>query len=196
MTDQPQPTDKDRENFARRRVIATRQQAQLDQAARLARTLGVGWVPSMKLSLFLAGDCNKPTGPDDPAPVPVTVAYRVGRWVMGEHLVRFVRELPDGQVLASERYDDVFQGMLEEKDPERRMEIRGQKVPCKRFQLYWSSLDVMEPRTAEELAALRASREQGKARRAEKKWAADNPLLAWAERQSPEDEKAGGHSGP
>jgi hypothetical protein len=35
--------------------------------------------------------------------------------------------------------------------------------------------------SAEELATRRHSRESNKAERAKKKWAADNPLLAWAE---------------
>jgi hypothetical protein len=73
--------------------------------------------------------------------------------------------------------------MLEEQDPTRTMEIKGQQVPTKRYQLYWSGLGRYEPKTAEELARLRASRKHGKTAREDKRWAAANPLLAWMERQ-------------
>jgi hypothetical protein len=39
---------------------------------------------------------------------------------------------------------------------------------------------VYEPKTGEQLAALRATRERKKAQREEKRWAEENPLLAWA----------------
>jgi len=58
--------------------------------------------------------------------------------------------------------------------------VRGQVVHPHRYSLCWASLERYEPRTAEKLAALRVSREAGKERRADAKFAADNPLLASA----------------
>jgi hypothetical protein len=163
----PEPTEQDRRNAEYRRQVAERQLAEYRHAEAIAaRALEPGWKPSMKLTVVRMEDC-RPTGPNDPAPVPVSVAYRVGYRLMGERMVRYVRELPSGEVLCSENYEDVFQGLLDEKHPTQTMEIKGQRVPVKRFQLYCSSMDVMEPHTAEELADLRASREQKKAERAE-----------------------------
>src|SRR4051794_3072727 len=46
-----EPTEQDRQNKERRRLIAARQQAEFDQATCLASTLRVGFKSSMKLSL-------------------------------------------------------------------------------------------------------------------------------------------------
>lgn len=188
-TIQPQPTERDLANASMRQAIAERQNAQYHHAEVLAlRLLGPGWAPSMKLSLYQADEC-RPTGKDDPAPVPVAVAYKVSRWLTGERQDRFVRELPSGELLCCERYENVFEGLLDEKHPTKTLEVRGAKVPTRRYQLYWSALELYEPRSAEQLAELRASRERGKAQREEKKWALENPLLAWAEKANLEEEE-------
>ena len=122
-----------------------------------------GWRPSHKLLLFRTEDC-RPTGKNDPAPVPVAVAYKVSMRLMGERTDRFVRELPNGQVLVSERYEDVFQGMLDEPHPTRTLEVRGQRIPVRRYQMYWSALELYDPQTAEELAASRVNRETRQSR--------------------------------
>jgi len=170
-----------------REEIADRQQAEYRHAEALAlRKLGPGWIPWMKLTLVSADDC-RPTGKDDPAPFPVAVAYKVTCGKGEDRLDRFLRELPTGEVVSSGWYEDVFCGLLEEKHPTRTVEVGGRRVPGKRYQLYWSALELYHPRSADQLAALRVSRERKKAERAEKKWAADNPLLAWAERANQDE---------
>lgn len=187
-SNQPQPTERDLANATLRQGIAARQNAQYHHAEVLAlRTLGPGWEPSMKLTLYHADDC-RPTGKDDPAGAPVAVAYQVSRRIAAGRLDRFVRELPDGEMLCSEHYEEVFSGMLDENHPTKTMEVQGEKVPTRRYQLYWSALERYEPRFAGELARLRANRERRKAEREEKKWAEENPLLAWADRVKEEEE--------
>jgi len=57
------------------------------------------------------------------------------------------------------------------------------------YSLCWAPFEVYVPITAEQLAALRASRERGKGQREEQKFQAENPLLAWTERVNHEDKE-------
>jgi hypothetical protein len=87
--------------------------------------------------------------------------------------------------------------LLDEPHPTRTVEFRDRKVPVAKYELCWSALELYHPKTAEQLAALRASRERGKAVREERKFQEENPLLAWADRQRQEENSPhGGHSGP
>jgi hypothetical protein len=61
-------------------------------------------------------------------------------------------------------------------------------VPCPHYSVCWSALERYEPLSAKALAARHESRERNKAERAEKKWAKDNPLLAWAKAVRAEEE--------
>jgi hypothetical protein len=49
-----------------------------------------------------------------------------------------------------------------------------------KFSLCWAPFDLYHPKTAEQLAELRVSREQKKAERELQRWIDDNPLLAHA----------------
>ena len=64
-------------------------------------------------------------------------------------------------------------------DGEATLEVAGRQVPTKRYQLYWSALELYEPHSAEELAQMRESREQRKAARERKRWTEENPLFDW-----------------
>jgi hypothetical protein len=46
----------------------------------------------------------------------------------------------------------------------------------------WCETRLYTPKTAEDLAVLRATRERTKAEREERKFQEENPLLAWLER--------------
>jgi hypothetical protein len=131
----------------------------------------------MKLSL-LDSDYHR-TGDTEA----VATVYKVypGAERLTENAV-YLRRMLDGQVHHTHDYETLFGELLQEPHPTRTIEVRGQQVPCPRFSICWSALGRYEPRTAEQLAALRVSRERKKAEREEKKWAADHPLLAWAER--------------
>jgi hypothetical protein len=193
MSEHPQPTARDIENAAMREAIAQRQNGEYRGAEMLAlRRLGPGWQPSMKVSVYRAEECG-PIGKDDPPRVPIAVAFKVSGWLMGERVDRFIRELPTGEVLDSDRYEDVFQGMLDEKHPTRTMNVKGAAVPMKRYQHYWSAMELYEPQSAEDLARLRASRERRKAERGEAAWREEAPLFTtWANRAAQQDDDTPG----
>ena len=185
MTDaSPEPTGQDRQNAAIRAVIAERQNAEYREAERLALdTLGPGWTPWMKLVL-LDSDYHQ-TGNTTPH----AVAYKVYK---GEHRLSensvYLRKFPDGAVRQAAGYDELFPE-LPELHPTRTLEVKGKTVAAPRWSLCWSALELYVPKTAEALAALRASRERKREERADKKWAADHPLLAWAEAVKAEEER-------
>jgi hypothetical protein len=91
-----------------------------------------------------------------------------------------------------------FGPMLLEPHPTRTIELRGQQVLPHRYSLCWAPYELYHPRTAELLAALRATRERKKAEREEQRSREENPLLAWAEavkaRQTPAEEEGPGRS--
>jgi hypothetical protein len=70
--------------------------------------------------------------------------------------------------------------MLREPDLTRTVEIRGQQAHPHRYSVCFAPFELYHPQTAEQLAALRASREKGKRAREDKRWAEQNPLLAAA----------------
>jgi|SRR5579884_979331 len=171
------PTERDRENARIRQEIAARQAEEYAEAERLAlEALGTGWTPWMKLVL-LNSDYHH-TGNTEP----VATAYKVyrGEKRLTENAL-YIRRLPDGKIRTSPSYEPLFGELLQEPHPTSTMEVQGRQVPCPRYSLCWSALQRYAPRSAEQLAALRASREYKKAEQAEKKWAQENPLLAWAE---------------
>ena len=99
----------------------------------------------------------------------------------------FLRRMPDGQVRKSEKYEELFGEMLHEEHPTRRIEIKGRLVPAPRWTLCWASLERYEPRSAEQLAALRVSRETKKAEREERKFQEERPLWAMIEKAERDD---------
>jgi len=83
LSNGPRPTDRDRSNAAFRRQVADHQAHEYHHAETLAvQVLEPGWRPSMKLSFIRVEDC-RPMGKDDPAPVPVAVAYKVPHGMSG-----------------------------------------------------------------------------------------------------------------
>jgi hypothetical protein len=164
------PTPQDIENARLRQHIAARQAEEYAEAQRLAlAALGPGWSPWMKLSL-LDSDHHR-TGNT----VPVATAYKVyrGEQRLTENAV-YLRQMPDGQIRQAPSYEPLLDDLLHEPHPTRTIEVRGQPVPCPRYSLCWSALDLYEPRSAEQLAASRVKRQQ----RATEKGAEANPLFA------------------
>ena len=49
--------------------------------------------------------------------------------------------------------DNVFGPLLTEMHPTKTIEVKGQRVQLPRWQMYWSALELYEPRSAEQLAA-------------------------------------------
>ncbi len=185
--DQPhpptQPTEQDRNNARVRQEIAQRQADEYGEAQRLAlAVLGPGWTPWMKLSLIDSD--HRHHGNTEP----VATVYKVyhGTERLSENAV-FLRRMPDGQVASTDSYEPLFGDLLQQKHPTRTVEIRGQRVPVNRYELCWSALELYHPKTAEELAQLRATRERRSQERQDKRWTEENPLLAWAERVNQQD---------
>ncbi len=170
MTGNARPTPQDISNARTRRQIADRQAEEYAEAERLAQAaLGPGWFPWMKLSLVDSGYHR--IGDTEPA----AVAYKV---YSGEQRLsanaRYVRRMPDGQVISAPSYEPLFGEMLKEPHPTRTLQIGNYTAPCPRYSLCWSALKRYEPRSAEQLADARVKREQ----RAIDKAAEEFPLFA------------------
>ena len=179
----PQPTDQDWENARIRQEIAQRQAEAYGEAQRLAlAVLGPGWTPWMKLTLI---DSDHRRNGDTQ---PVATIYKVyrGEDRLTENSV-FLRRMPNGQVVKADSYEPLLCDLLHEKHPTRTVEVRGQSMAVAKYELCWSALELYHPKTAEELARARASREQRKEARQDKRWAEENPLLAWAKRANQQD---------
>jgi hypothetical protein len=120
---------------------------------------------------------------------PVAVVFKVyhGEQKLSEHSM-YLRRMPDGNVRKSRNYEELFGELLHEPHPTRTLEFKGQVVPAPRWTLGWSALELYEPRSAEQLAALRQTRERNKAERAAARERAENPLFTvWAERLQAEE---------
>ncbi len=186
--DPPQPSARDLENAAVRAAIAAKAAAEYTEAMKLALgVLGPGWTPWMKLSL-IDSDHHR-TGNTEP----VAVAFKVyrGPEKLSENSA-YLRRMPDGQVMRADSYEPLFGDLLREPHPTRGFEHNGQWCPYPRWALCWSALELYSPKSPEELAKLRLSREQRKAKREEKAWAEANPLLVWAEQVGREEAEGRG----
>lgn len=173
------PTEQDRANAATRKEIAEKQEAEWVHCLELALgALGPGWTPWMKLVLVESDYHRKRDAP----PVFGATVYKVfrGEQKRTENSRYLIRDA-DGRVRHAADAETLFGDLLKEKHPSYGFERDGQWVAFDRWTVCWSSLDLYEPKTAEQLAALRASRERLKAEREEKRWAEENPLLAWAD---------------
>jgi hypothetical protein len=192
MTDQssPEPTEHDRKMAALRQSIADKQNAAYAEALALALgALGPGWVPWMRLDL-IDSDHHR-TGDN----TPIATAYKVyrGEKRLTENSI-FLRKMPDGSVMKADSYEALFGELLHEPHPSRELELtKGRRVPAPRWTLVWGSLELYHPKDAAQLAALRDSREAGKASREDARFSAENPLLAAAgiRRKDIEDDGTG-----
>jgi hypothetical protein len=175
-----QPTERDIRNAALRKAVAERQQAAWDECLRLAdAALGPGWEPWMKL--VLVDSDHRKTGDE----TPVAVAYKVRKGKRNDRAVRYVGQGPNG-LICSEQYEDVFGPLLTELHPTKTIEVMGKPVPLPRWQMYWSALELYEPRSAEQLAAARVTRQRNKTAKEQQKYERDRPLFAEIDRQEKE----------
>lgn len=74
----------------------------------------------------------------------------------------------DGKVTECQSYQSGFGPVLFEPHPTRGFTHRGKWGAYHRYSLCWAPLERYEPRTAEQLAALRVRRERNKAQHARK----------------------------
>jgi hypothetical protein len=169
-----QPTQLDIENARIRGAIAARQQAEYDLALVYAlEAFGPGWLPSHKHFLLdkeKEDRCRRTGERPRASATVVTVKNAEGdrsHFTIGEN----------GQVVEHASMEASFGEMLREPQPTQRIEVKSQLVAPHRYSLCWSAFELYHPKTAEELAALRDSRERRKREREEAKWRAENPLL-------------------
>ncbi len=80
-------------------------------------------------------------------------------------------------------YEEGFGPMLLERHPTMTIEVRGEKVHPHRYSLCWAPIETYQPRSAEQLAAARSTRERNKAAREQQKYEREYPLFAEIERQ-------------
>jgi hypothetical protein len=174
----PLPTARDRENARLRRQIAARQAEEYDQVQAWAEAaFGPGWQPSHRHYLVSIDEEERVryTGKRPQAAAMVyTVKNNIGE-------ARHFTVSADGKAIECDSYQAGFGPMLWEPHPTRGFTHHGIFCHYHRYSLNWAPYEKYQPKTAEELAALRASRERKKAEREEKKWATDHPLLAWSE---------------
>jgi hypothetical protein len=182
MTAAPEPTDQDRKNARIRQVIAERQQAEYDRVLLWAQdTFGPGWLPSCRHFLLDRAEeerCRR----NGARPVAAATCYTVRNAAGGKR--HFI--VKDGQATECEGYEEGFGPMLQERHSTMRIEIKGENVAPHRYSLCWAPIETYQPRSAEQLAAARVTRERNKAERAERKYAEDYPLFAEIERQEKE----------
>ena len=185
----PQPTAGDVENAAIRQAIAARQEAEYAQCLKLALgALGPVWTPWMKL-ILVESDYHRRR--DQPFVIGATV-YKVYR---GEYRLtensRYLIQDADGTVRHAANYEPLFGELLREKHPSYGFERNGKWIAFDRWSVTWSAIELYTPKCAEELAALRVSRERNKVEREARAWAEAHPLLIWAG-INPEDAKTQG----
>ena len=172
-----QATDQDRANAKLRQEIAeclAQEYAQVQAWAEEA--FGSGWVPSHRHFLLDRDEEDRARRSGD-RPKAAATLYTVQN--DGGEQRHFTIE--DGQVVEQASYQAAFGPMLLEPHPTRGFNHQGKWCRIHRYSLCWAPYELYQPKTAEQLAALRLSRDRRKAEREEKQWAAEHPLLAWAE---------------
>ena len=185
-----EPTEQDRANARLRREIADRQAREYGQVLAWAgRAFGPGWLPSHRHEL-VEKDAEERCRREGGRPRAAATVYTVRHQETGE--ARHFTVGADGDVTECASYEAGFGPMLLEPHPTKGFEHGGRFRRSHRYSLCWAPYDLYQPRTAEQLAALRAGRARRKAERERKQWAEDNPLLDWAQRQQ---DPAGGEKG-
>jgi hypothetical protein len=168
----PVVTEQDRENFRIREEIAARQEAEYRECYLLAfGAFGPDWLPSHRHFLIDKAESARVRYMQERPQVAATV-YTV------RHADGRTRHftVEDGSVKECASYEAGFGAMLLEPHPTMTIEVRGQRVHPHRYDLCFAPYELYHPKTAEQLAALRETRERKK----DEKWAEEYPLFALA----------------
>ncbi|WP_157369951.1 hypothetical protein [Zavarzinella formosa] len=164
------PTTQDSQNAAAGKAISDRQNAEFEATRTLVESvLGYGWTPVGRHYLVSHDDediARKQGG----AMKASAVVYTATKDGEKKHVV-----VIDEVAKECESYESGFGAMLTEPDPTRGFMHKGQSCRVHKFSLYWAGFEAgYVPRTAEQLAAARVSREERKVEVA----AQDNPLFS------------------
>jgi len=171
------PTEQDHENARIRQEIAERQ---LEAYAKVLKwalgAFGPGWLPSHRHFLL---DRDEEARVRYTAELPKSAATVYTAKNSAGRARHFTVD-PEGRVTEHPSFEAGFGDMLLEPHATRGFEHKGQWCRIHRYSLCFAPFDLYDPKTAEQLAALRESRERKRAEREDAKWAEENPLLAWA----------------
>jgi len=170
------PTAQDYENARVRCEIAARQQAEYDAClAWASAAFGPDWRPSHR-HFLAAKEEEERVRYTGERPQPAATVYTVKN-VDGQarHFT-----VADGRVVEHDSYEGGFGSMLLEPHPTRGFEHQGKFCHTHRYSLCFAPYALYAPKTAEELAALRDTRERKKTERDDARWAEKNPLFASA----------------
>lgn len=192
--DRPEPTSQDRQNAAIRDAIAQKQAEEYGRCLRLAtEAFGPGWRPSHRHMLISKEEEEKHRCTGEPA-IPAATVYTV-RNDAGDKR-HFTVE--DGNVREVASYEEGFGPMLLEPHPTAGFtDQKGFFHYTHRYSLCWAGYELYHPKSAEQLAALRQSRERKKAAREEAAFREANPLFTtWAEKLAREEAEAAKASEP
>lgn len=171
------PTAQDIRNFRIREEIARWQEEQYTECLTWAlKAFGPGWIPSHRHFLVEKDEEERHRRTGDVCRAAATV-YTVKNET-GER--RHFTISDAGEAIACEGYEAGFGQMLLESHPTRGFEHQGRFVHCHRYSLCWAPYELYKPKSPEQLAALRATREQNKEQREDERWAEEHPLFAQA----------------
>jgi hypothetical protein len=194
QSDRPEPTAHDRQNAAIRDAIAQKQAEEYGDCLRLAtRAFGPGWLPSHRHMLISKEEEEKHRRTGEPA-IPAATVYTVKNAAGDKR--HFAVE--DGKVREVANYEEGFGAMLLEPHPTAGFtDQKGVFHNTHRYSLCWAGYELYHPKSAEQLAALRQSRERKKAAREEAAFREANPLFTtWAEKLAQEEADAAEASEP
>ena len=150
-----QPTDQDRENARIRQEIAARQAQEYDQVQAWAEAaFGPGWRPSHRHFLVSIEEEERVRYSGERPQAAATV-YTARHEETGEK--RHFTVSADGNVTECDSYQAGFGAMLFEPHPTRGFTHQGKWCPYHRHSLCWAPYERYQPKTAEQLAALRAA---------------------------------------
>ncbi len=170
------PTAQDHENARIRRAIADAQEAAYAACLAWAQAaFGDGWLPSHRHFLVSKEEEERVRYTGERPQAAATV-YTVRN---GEGEARHFT-VEDGKPAEHPNYEAGFGTMLLEPHTTRGFMHRGVFCPIHRYSLCFAPYELYQPKTAEQLAALRASRERKKAERENERWAVEYPLFARA----------------
>lgn len=152
-----EPTAQDIENARLRQEIAERFRREYQDALALTeQAFGLGWVPAGKHSLVTHEESDRARREGGRAVATMSVVTARNAAGDARHFA-----VEDGVPREVPGWKEAFGSMLTEPDPNRTIEVRGERVHPHKFELHWSGFDGdYTPRTAVQLAEAREKRER------------------------------------
>lgn len=168
------PTEQDHENFRVRQAIAEAQEREYtDCLLKAFGAFGPCWIPSCRHFLIDKEEAARVRYTQEKPKVAATV-YTVRHSDTGRNRHFTVDE--QGKVTECASMEAGFGEKLLEPHPTQTIEVRGQLVHPHHYDLCFAPYELYKPKSAEQLAALRETREKNK----DEKFDRENPIFALA----------------